>query len=94
MFYKSKVRQMSAVLLRRIFSSSVDFYEKLDPTLQQGMKDGLLKAIEEEQIPTVRKKICDAVAELSRSLLGELQCSVQTCPAKASGPFLTVPETF
>lgn len=72
MFYKSKVRQMSAVLLRRIFSSSVDFYEKLDPTLQQGMKDGLLKAIEEEQIPTVRKKICDAVAELSRSLLGEL----------------------
>ena len=94
MFYKLKVRQMSAVLLRRIFSSSVDFYEKLDPTLQQGMKDGLLKAIEEEQIPTVRKKICDAVAELSRSLLGELQSSVQTCPAKASGPFLTVPETF
>ncbi|CAH3175486.1 unnamed protein product [Porites lobata] len=66
-----EVRQMSAVLLRRIFSSSVDFYEKLDPTLQQGMKDGLLKAIEEEQIPTVRKKICDAVAELSRSLLDE-----------------------
>ena len=89
MFYKLKVRQMSAVLLRRIFSSSVDFYEKLDPTLQQGMKDGLLKAIEEEQIPTVRKKICDAVAELSRSLLGELQCLVQTCPTKVSSPFLT-----
>ena len=64
---------MSAVLLRRIYSSSVDFYDKLDPALQQQMKNDLLKAIECEQVSTIRKKICDAVAELSRSLLGELQ---------------------
>ena len=63
---------MSAVLLRRIFSSSVDFYDKLDPALQQEMKNDLLKSIGDEQVPTIRKKICDAVAELSRSLLGEL----------------------
>lgn len=62
---------MSAVLLRRIYSSSVDFYDKLDPALQQEMKNDLLKAIEVEQMPTIRKKVCDAVAELSRSLLGE-----------------------
>ena len=62
---------MSAVLLRRIFSSSVDFYDKLDAALQEQMKNDLLKAIGDEQIPTIRKKICDAVAELSRSLLGE-----------------------
>lgn len=62
---------MSAVLLRRIYSSSVDFYDKLDPTFQQGMKNDLLQAIGNEEVQTIRKKICDAVAELSRSLLGE-----------------------
>ena len=62
---------MSAVLLRRIYSSSVDFYDKLEPALQEEMKNDLLKAIDDEQVPTIRKKICDAVAELSRSLLGE-----------------------
>lgn len=67
-----KVRQMSAVLLRRIFSSSVDFYDKLDQAFQQEMKNDLLKAINEEQAQAVRKKVCDAVAELSRSLLGKL----------------------
>lgn len=63
---------MSAVLLRRIYSSSVDFYQKLDVNLQQAMKADLLKGISEEQVPTVQRKICDAVAELARSLLGEL----------------------
>lgn len=63
---------MSAVLLRRIFSSSVDFYDKLDQAFQQEMKNDLLKAINEEQAQAVRKKVCDAVAELSRSLLGKL----------------------
>ncbi len=76
-----KVRQMSAVLLRRIYSSSVDFYDKLDPAFQQEMKDNLLKAIQEEQVQTIRKKVCDAVAELSRSLLGEFQVFRESaCP--------------
>lgn len=70
-YLKSKVRQMSAVLLRRIYSSSVDFYDKLAPALQEEMKNDLLQAINNEQLPTIRKKICDAVAELSRSLLGK-----------------------
>ena len=64
---------MSAVLLRRIYSSSVDFYDKLDQAFQQEMKNDLLKAIQEEELQTIRKKVCDAVAELSRSLLGECQ---------------------
>ena len=68
-----KVRQMSAVLLRRIFSSSVDFYDKLDPAFQQEMKNDLLKAIGDEEVQTIRKKVCDAIAELSRSLLGRYQ---------------------
>ena len=63
---------MSAVLLRRIYSNSVDFYDKLDPAMQQAMKADLLKALETEQVPTVRRKVGDAVAELSRSLLGKL----------------------
>ena len=62
---------MSAVLLRRIFSSSVDFYDKLDPAFQQEMKNDLLKGIGDEEVQTIRKKVCDAVAELSRSLLGK-----------------------
>ena len=64
---------MSAVLLRRMFASSVDVYEKLEPSLQQAVKSDLLKAINDEQLPTVRKKICDAVAELSRCLLGNMK---------------------
>lgn len=72
---------MSAVLLRRIYSSSVDFYDKLDPALQQEMKNYLLKAIQEEQVQTIRKKVCDAVAELSRSLLGKFQVYRESpCP--------------
>ena len=67
---------MSAVLLRRIFSSSVDFYDKLDPAFQQEMKNDLLKAIGEEEVQTIRKKVCDAVAELSRSLLGKSKSMV------------------
>jgi len=66
---------MSAVLLRRIFSSSVDFYDKLDPAFQQEMKNDLLKAIGDEEVQTIRKKVCDAVAELSRSLLGRFQAT-------------------
>lgn len=66
---------MSAVLLRRIFSSSVDFYDKLDLPFQQEMKNDLLKAIGDEQVQTIRKKVCDAIAELSRSLLGRFQAT-------------------
>lgn len=50
----------------------MDFYDKLDQAFQQEMKNDLLKAINEEQAQAVRKKVCDAVAELSRSLLGKL----------------------
>ena len=80
-YLKSKVRQMSAVLLRRIYSSSVDFYDKLAPALQEEMKSDLLQAINTEQLPTIRKKICDAVAELSRSLLGKFSvlCLCNLC---------------
>lgn len=72
---------MSAVLLRRIFSSSVDFYDKLDPAFQQEMKNDLLEAIGDEEVQTIRKKVCDAVAELSRSLLGKFYAPSETpCP--------------
>ncbi|EDO35645.1 predicted protein [Nematostella vectensis] len=65
------VRQMAAVLLRRIFTATVDFLKKIDENTQNLMKESLLKGIHEEQDSNVRKKICDAVSELSKSFLDD-----------------------
>jgi hypothetical protein len=61
---------MAAVLLRRIFATTVDFVKKLDDNAMMAVKADLLRGIQEEQNPTVRRKICDAASELSKSLLG------------------------
>ena len=63
---------MSAVLLRRLYSSTVDLYEKLSTEIQELSKVELLKAIQEEQSLNVKWKICDAVAEIARCLLGNV----------------------
>lgn len=67
---------MSAVLLRRLFSSTVELYETLNPIIQQSTKLELLKGIQEEQSLNVKWKICDAVAEIARCLLGTVHDTV------------------
>ena len=62
---------MSAVLLRRLFSSSVDLYETLNPNVREILKMELLKGIQEEQSVSAKWKMCDAVAEIARCLLGK-----------------------
>lgn len=61
---------MSAVLIRRLFSSAVDLYETLTQDIQQSLKQELLQGIHDEQSVIVKWKICDAVSELARCLLG------------------------
>lgn len=62
---------MSAILIRRLFLSTVDLYENLGPDLKESLKQELLMGIQEEPIVTVKRKICDAVSELARCLLGK-----------------------
>ena len=61
---------MSSVLLRRLFSSTVDPLESLSEDLKQSLKQELLMGIHEEPSVNVKWKICDAVSELARCLLG------------------------
>lgn len=62
---------MAAVLLRRIFANTVDFIKKLGDEALTSVKADLLQGIQEEQNPSVRRKICDVTSELSKSLLGK-----------------------
>ena len=63
---------MAAVLLRRIFANTVDFIKKLGDEALTAVKADLLRGIQEEQNPSVRRKICDVASELSKSLLGKV----------------------
>jgi len=65
-----QIRQMAAVLLRRIVANTVDFIKKLGDEAMVAVKADLLRGIQEEQNPSVRRKICDATSELAKSLLG------------------------
>ncbi|KAG8277165.1 Importin-5 [Homalodisca vitripennis] len=65
-------RQMAAVLLRRLFTAEFnEFYSKLAPEAQQQLKEQLLLAVQMEQVDSLRRKICDVVAEVARNLLDD-----------------------
>ncbi|XP_036401280.1 importin-5 [Megalops cyprinoides] len=67
-----EVRQMAAVLLRRLLSSSFDeIYPGLPPDMQTAIKTELLMGIQSEASPNIRKKICDIAAELTRNLIDD-----------------------
>lgn len=67
-----QVKQMAAVLLRRLLSSSFEeIYPGLTVEMQTAIKTELLTGIQQETSPTIRKKICDIAAELSRNLIGD-----------------------
>lgn len=64
-------RQMSAVLLRRLFSTEfTDFYDKLPPESKAQLKEQVLLAIQlPDQTEQLRHKICDIAAEVARNLI-------------------------
>lgn len=64
---------MAAVLLRRLLSSSFEeVYPSLPSDVQDAIKSELLLVIQLESQSSMRKKICDIVAELARNLIGKV----------------------
>ncbi|MEQ2190335.1 hypothetical protein XENOCAPTIV_028750 [Xenoophorus captivus] len=67
-----EVRQMAAVLLRRLLSSSFEeIYPGLTLEMQTVIKTELLTSIQQETSQNIRKKVCDIAAELCRNLIGD-----------------------
>ncbi|KAF3706248.1 Importin-5 [Channa argus] len=67
-----EVKQMAAVLLRRLLSSSFEeIYPGLTLEMQTVIKTELLSSIQQETLPNIRKKVCDIAAELSRNLIDD-----------------------
>ncbi|KAG7268938.1 hypothetical protein CRUP_002934 [Coryphaenoides rupestris] len=61
-----EVKQMAAVLLRRLLSSSFEeIYPGLTVDMQVAVKTELLASIQQESSPNIRKKVCDIAAELN-----------------------------
>ncbi|XP_060518606.1 importin-5 [Cylas formicarius] len=65
-------RQMSAVLLRRVFSNDfAEFYPKLPPESQAQLKEQVLLGVQQVQTEQLRHKVCEVVAEVARNLIDE-----------------------
>uniref|UniRef100_A0A672LJM1 IPO4/5-like TPR repeats domain-containing protein n=1 Tax=Sinocyclocheilus grahami TaxID=75366 RepID=A0A672LJM1_SINGR len=67
-----EVKQMAAVLLRRLLSSSFEeVYPSLAIDMQTAIKTELLAGIQSEGSSNIRKKVCDIAAELARNLIDD-----------------------
>ncbi|XP_060889016.1 importin-5 [Labrus mixtus] len=67
-----EVKQMAAVLLRRLLSSSFEeIYPGLTVEMQTAIKTELLTSIQQESSLNIRKKVCDIAAELCRNLIDD-----------------------
>uniref|UniRef100_A0A4W3GRT8 Karyopherin (importin) beta 3 n=1 Tax=Callorhinchus milii TaxID=7868 RepID=A0A4W3GRT8_CALMI len=67
-----QVRQMAAVLMRRMLSASFEeVYPNLPTDAQNAIKTELLLGIQTEGSPNIRRKTCDIAAELSRNLIDD-----------------------
>ncbi|CAB3366645.1 Hypothetical predicted protein [Cloeon dipterum] len=67
-----EMRQMAAVLLRRLFASEfMDFYPKLTPEQQGQLKEQILISVQRDQPDGLRRKVCDVVAEVARNMVDE-----------------------
>lgn len=63
---------MSAVLLRRLFSNEFqDFYPKLPVEQQSQLKDQIIQIVQQEQSDSMRRKICEVIAEVARNLIDD-----------------------
>ena len=65
-----QVRNMAAVLFRRLLSNIEDF-DKVTEDIKGLCKTQLLHAVQNEQDNTQRKKICDCLAELAKCYIGK-----------------------
>lgn len=64
---------MACILLRRMFSATFEeIWPQLPADMQNGLKQELMLSVREETVQTIRKKTCDAIAELARNLLGRI----------------------
>ncbi|KAK9980562.1 hypothetical protein ABG768_000160 [Culter alburnus] len=67
-----EVKQMAAVLLRRLLSSSFEeVYPSLTVDMQTAIKTELLTGIQSDSSSNIRKKVCDIAAELARNLIDD-----------------------
>lgn len=69
-----ELRGLAAVLLRKIITKDdVSLWPQLGPATQAGLKLQLLQCVQQEQVKSILKKLCDTVAELASGLLEEGQ---------------------
>ena len=61
----------SAILLRRVIIQTGESILKCSPEVLEACKADLLVALQQESSAFVRRKLCDAVAELARYCIGE-----------------------
>jgi len=61
----------AAILLRRSFIQTGESLLKCSPDVLESLKTGLLTALQQEPSAFVRRKMCDAIAELARYCIGE-----------------------
>jgi hypothetical protein len=58
-------------MLRRLFTSQFEeSWPLLSLDVQNGIKQEMLVAVKDTTFPALRKKTCDAAAELARRLVG------------------------
>ncbi|XP_067944804.1 importin-5-like [Watersipora subatra] len=68
----TEMRNLAAVLLRRLFTGDFDeLWDKLPVEHQEATKQQLLARVKLETESSLKKKLCDATAELSRNLIDE-----------------------
>lgn len=61
----------AAILLRRVIIQTGESLLKCPTDVLDACKADLLLALQQENSPFVRRKLCDAVAELARYCVGE-----------------------
>lgn len=67
-----EVRQMAAVLLRRLFANDfTDFYSKLNNEAKAQLKERVILIVQQEQSEGMRKKACEVAAEVARNLVDD-----------------------
>jgi len=65
-------RQLSAVMLRRLFSSEFDeFFGKLPEEQKVILKEQIINCVQNEPNKNVRRKCADLAAEVARNLTDE-----------------------
>ncbi|XP_065887453.1 importin-5-like isoform X2 [Dysidea avara] len=73
-FVKTSAEQhhlTAAILLRRSFIQTGESLLKCSPEILESCKTGLLTALQQESSAFVRRKLCDAIAELARYCIDE-----------------------